>query len=321
MFWLVWRRNRVALLSLLIMGGLLSTVLLGAGLAFRAAGPELARCLDELHMSSSCFYEQDGLLSVFWAALSLDRPMVLLPAVLAMTAGAPLVVREFHRGRHQFLWTQERTREQWFAGTVAVMFGAVLLVSLTIAASMTFWKAQYSPHADIGAFHHGMLVLPARTLFLTALCLLVSTAMRRRVIGVVTSLVAAWGLVLATPFALTVYTAPETMPSAEYFEYEGDSDGYSVTPVDPSAFYLGTRFEDDAGHRIPDQHGYQLTWEHRNADPDAEPWSLPDGLHEFVSYHPADRYWLLQSIEAGVLLVLGTFCVGGTVWLLRRRTG
>jgi hypothetical protein len=35
---------------------------------------------------------------------------------------------------------------------------------------------------------------------------------------------------------------------------------------------------------------------------------------------PADRFWIFQSIEAGIFVVLTAAALGTAIWLLHRRT-
>ncbi|APU17163.1 MULTISPECIES: hypothetical protein [Actinoalloteichus] len=322
MLWLVWRRNRVSLISLFVLGGLLSAVFFGAGLLLRAADTAFTQCLDGGYEAQYCFSDQGWQLGVLGGlALNLDRSLLLLPPVVALLAGAPLLTREINNGHHRFLWSQERKREHWFVSTVTVMFGAVALISLLIASALGFWSAQYNSSVQWQNFDNGLLVLPATALFLTALGMLVGAATKRRAIGMVACLAVGYGLVLAAPIAFRTYATPETMPMADYANYEATPNGYSSTGVDPSLLYLGGHFEDDAGNRVPDQEGWQRFREHNIDNPDDEPWSLPDGLHEIASYHPAERYWPFQAIEAGILLGLTALCIGGTLWFVRRRAG
>jgi hypothetical protein len=43
------------------------------------------------------------------------------------------------------------------------------------------------------------------------------------------------------------------------------------------------------------------------------------GFLNRVRYHPADRFWTFQAIEAAIFLVPATALLGITVWVVRRR--
>jgi hypothetical protein len=43
------------------------------------------------------------------------------------------------------------------------------------------------------------------------------------------------------------------------------------------------------------------------------------GFRQFVTFQPADRYWLFQGIEAGIFVALAAALIAVTFVLLRRR--
>lgn len=43
------------------------------------------------------------------------------------------------------------------------------------------------------------------------------------------------------------------------------------------------------------------------------------GIDLLAAYHPLDRFWTFQFIEAGVFFLLAVLLFGGTLWWLRRR--
>ena len=43
------------------------------------------------------------------------------------------------------------------------------------------------------------------------------------------------------------------------------------------------------------------------------------GFQQFVTFQPADRFWLFQGIEAALFLALAGVCIAITFWWVRRR--
>ena len=43
------------------------------------------------------------------------------------------------------------------------------------------------------------------------------------------------------------------------------------------------------------------------------------GTQTVITYQPADRFWIFQSIEAGIFVALTAAALGATIWLLHRR--
>jgi hypothetical protein len=39
----------------------------------------------------------------------------------------------------------------------------------------------------------------------------------------------------------------------------------------------------------------------------------------WLAYQPADRFWVFQSIEAGLFVLLAAAALGAAIWLLHRR--
>jgi hypothetical protein len=58
-----------------------------------------------------------------------------------------------------------------------------------------------------------------------------------------------------------------------------------------------------------------------NSGPSAKPWQALAQHHitQWTSYVPASRFWPLQFVEAGWLLVLSVLLIAATVWLVRKR--
>ena len=49
------------------------------------------------------------------------------------------------------------------------------------------------------------------------------------------------------------------------------------------------------------------------------PAAFPHGYTEWTRYIPVSKFWPMQLIEGGWLLVLSVLLIAATVWLVRRR--
>ena len=109
MTWLAWRQFRAQALS-----GAIGIALLGAVLL--ATGPGLADdYADGLALcGSGCREFIDVFIDQHQAALLATTAIVLLlPALLGLFWGAPLVARELDAGTHRLVWNQSVTRARW----------------------------------------------------------------------------------------------------------------------------------------------------------------------------------------------------------------
>src|SRR5262249_30193792 len=65
----------------------------------------------------------------------------LLPALLGIFLGAPLVAREWEQGTFRLAWTQSVTRMRWLALKLSGVLGAALLATAALTALLTWWFA------------------------------------------------------------------------------------------------------------------------------------------------------------------------------------
>ena len=109
MTWLAWRQFRVQALAGAIGVALLGAVLLatGPGLADDYADG-LALCGSDCREFNDLFTDQHQA-----ALLATTAIVLLLPALLGLFWGAPLVARELDAGTHRLVWNQSVTRTRW----------------------------------------------------------------------------------------------------------------------------------------------------------------------------------------------------------------
>src|SRR5260221_14691369 len=112
--WVTWRQQRFALAGVLVVFGGLGVYLLFNGLAMHHAYTRLGldtcgklsgpTCQSQL----TTFQQRYG----SWAD-HLPTLLMLLPGLIGVFVGAPLVARELESGTFRFAWTQSRSRPQW----------------------------------------------------------------------------------------------------------------------------------------------------------------------------------------------------------------
>ena len=119
MIWLTWRQFRVQALSVLVL-------LAGLAVTLAVTGPQLydlyrdgglAACTADCAEPAEAFLARvtgGSYRLLYGAGLAV---MALLPALLGIFWGAPLVARELEPGTHRLVWTQAVGRTRWPGAT------------------------------------------------------------------------------------------------------------------------------------------------------------------------------------------------------------
>lgn len=286
LLWLTWRQYRT---QALVTGALL--VVLGVVLLVNALGADD-------HAASDRF----GSMYTFVSSL------ILVPALVGVFWGAPLLAKEFERGTHKLMWTQSVSRGRWLAVKLGGVGLAVALGGLVFGLMIEAWLRTFPgksrPLDDMALFSLVGVVSVAWWLFAFVLGAAAGAVVRKTLpaigVTIAVSVAVLVGLVLLRPY----YVAPERV------ELTGN------LPVLQTAQITKTLLI------APDGREYDLL------RPPAECPSGPDqgkcfdaaGYRNFVEFQPYDRFWRFQWTEAG-LLFSGTLLLGAVAVRtgLRRR--
>lgn len=116
----------------------------------------------------------------------IDIALHVLPVVLGMFVGAPLIAREFESGTYRFTWTQGMPRTVWFALkftllAVVITAGTCVLGLLASSYSGPFNSIGLASPWQSGEFDVTVLTLAAWTLFGLALGAFVGSLIKRTV--------------------------------------------------------------------------------------------------------------------------------------------
>jgi len=317
--WLTWRQHRRQ--ALLVVAGLavLAAFLLLTGRSMHRASVDtgLARCLGAMRSTvdyrlsdpavglPDCNEPAERFNAEYSGYLTPAILLVFLPLLAGLFLGAPLVAREVQQGTHRLVWTQGVTRRRWALVKFGLVVGAVLTLSVAYALLVTWWVTPLAL-ANAARFEYLAFDLqggaPAGyTLFAVALGILAGTLWRKVLPAMAVTLVAFVGarlaVALARPhflpplerrFPVAANTFPNPMLSDWILERNAyDSTGRAIAPGG------------DIFCALPCP-GY---------DP---------GSYNVHVYQPAERFWLFQSIEAGVFVVLAALLLLLAVRRVRR---
>jgi hypothetical protein len=341
------------------------TVVAFAGLAIVAVvlavtGPHLVHLYDttvancrvdgDCAAASSAFLKEDRALQI-----ALNALVVVIPGVIGLFWGAPLVARELEEHTFRLAWTQSVTRARW----LATKLGVVGLVSMAVAGLLSLMVTWWSSPVDrlsmsqFGSFDYRDIVPIGYAAFAFALGVTAGVLLRATLPAMATALAA---FVFAR-LAMTHWIRPHLIiPAQQHLALDPASTGYGyegfmllgshqstlepAPPNIPGAWITSIQLVDKSGHGLTTQFltrtcpdingggpggggsgGGSHTRVSASAQQGLEDCVAKVGrtFHEVVTYQPASRYWAFQwyelAIYLGVAVVLGGCCL----WWVRRR--
>jgi hypothetical protein len=346
MIWLTWRQFRTQAVAvsaalaafailLLVTGPHIVTLARqsGFGTCHSNCGTTAATFLNTLRATVPY-----GPVYILGAAL-----IIVLPAVIGLFWGAPLIARELETGSFRLAWNQSVTRERWLAVKLVVLG----LTSMALAGLLSLilgWWASPIDHAagigSIGGFQSRFfpVLFGARGIapigyaaFAFALGVLVGLIVRRTIPAMATTLVVFAAVQIAMPLGIRPHlispVSHTTALTASTIQGLGmNQDGqiatvFAAAPSLPGAWIYSNQVTTATGSTAlgavpqacqqggPGQGGFQAC---SNA-------LAQKNLKQVVTYQPADRYWTFQWIETGIYLTVAILLAWGCFWWVRRR--
>ena len=332
MTWMTWRQLRT---QVWVTGGalaLLGVALLITGLNISGAYTSLgvATCGSDCSSAVASFLAAartglNGVVHDLAGAL-----VLLLPAVIGVFWGAPLVARELDAGTYRVAWNQSVTRGRW----IAVKLGIVGAASAATAGLLSWAVTQWAHHVDavdvgriVPAYFSARGIVPvAYALFAFVLGATLGLLIRQTVPAMAATFVV-YGAVL---FAMTQWGRRLLLPPVT-IKRALDVQHLNGIIVNAST----NRLVVDANTH--DLHGWVLSSKVLTADGHAfsaplgtsqcgtgtsfetcQRWLGSQHLVQSVTYQPESHFWPLQWIEAGVFVALAAALAAFCVWRIRR---
>lgn len=326
MTWLTWRQFRVPALS--VFAGL------AVILVFLAiTGPDLVGQTD--------FSDQDVLFS---ATILL---MYVLPAVIGVFWGVPLITREVETGTHSLVWNQTVTRKRWLATKLGIGVVAAMAAAALLSVAVTWWASPIDAMANEQTGRSMLnrmapVVFAARGIapigyaaFAFVLGVAVGIVLRKTVTAMAVTLVVFVGVMVAVPYLVRPYVLPpleDTVAiTAENIRgIHGSDEGglEDITVEEPAgAWVLANETVDPAGNVV-----YPLPDFVQNCMPGPREGDTPpppepggvmaclaklgeNGYQQHLTFQPGYRFWPLQWLELTFFLALSALLT----WLCFRR--
>jgi hypothetical protein len=352
MIWLTWRQFRAQ-------AAMMAAALAGVAVILALTGPGLA---DDYSTGIAACKTQSGGCSDFVnrffqdhqnAFLAVTAVVLVLPALIGLFWGAPLITRELEAGTHRLVWNQTITRTRW----LAVKLGLTGLAAVTAAGLGSLTVDWWSNPIDKTAANFARmepLLFDARGIvpigyaaFAFALGVTVGMLVRRTLPAMAITLAAFVTVQIAMPLLVRPHLVAPTRSTIEITasSLDGLHAPLGNGPVQAilrapetgaytGAWVLSSQAVDASGHaidRITLSRSGSCGPPHGGAARQPSGAKPGDGLsacfaemkrlgyRQRVTYQPASRFWPFQWYETGIYTALALGLAGFCFWRLRRR--
>ncbi|HJY02220.1 MAG TPA: ABC transporter permease [Streptosporangiaceae bacterium] len=340
MTWLTWRQFRAQVIAAAAAAAVLAILL-------AVTGPHMAHLYDSSGIAT-CTGVSCGPISntfgnelpwfdtvIYLVGLGI---MFLVPAIVGVFWGAPLVAHEIEARTLPLTWNQSVTKTRW----LAVKLGLVGLGSMATAGllslMLTWWSSPMDSTLEIPYGHRLLLERLGPVLFATrgvaplgyaafAFALGVTAGMLTR--RTVSAMAATLGGFAALQFAWAEWIRAHLVPPVTVIvplnpvsiSVLGVKDGFMTLQAAPAltqqgAWILSGQVIDISGHpaQVPAIPACLGT---NSAACAASLARLH--LRELISYEPASRFWTFQWVETGIFVALALALAATCIWWLVRR--
>jgi ABC-type transport system involved in multi-copper enzyme maturation permease subunit len=350
MMWLTWRQAR---LQATVLAGIVAAF----GLLLLVTGPHLVTLYRDSSFAacpSNCSGDAGNFLNQLAGAppyhlvyLLGALLIILLPVVIGLFWGAPLIARELESGSYRLAWNQTVTRERWLAVKLGVLGLASMAVAGLLSLILGWWASPIDHAAAIqgaGGFQSRFFPLDFGTrgivpigyaAFAFALGVLIGLLIKRTIPAMAVTLAVLAGVLIAMPLGIRPHlispvrqTSALTVASFRGLNATPVAGGgmgqlqtvYTAAPNLPGAWVYSTVTTSASGS------GHLGT-----VPPACQPGNVGNGpqacfsalaakhLKEVTTYQPADRYWTFQWLELGIFLTAAILLAWACFWLIRRK--
>jgi uncharacterized membrane protein len=315
MIWLTWRQHRGQALAVAVVFAAITIVFLATGWPMHRSFVDsgTAGCL--AHPATSLDPSCDRLANQFGdryqtAAQYVGLWLDLLPAIVGVLIGAPLLARELESGTWQLAWTQAVPRTRWLAVKLALLGTFLTVSALGFSVLYRWWHApldhiQGSGPLDASVFDFEGPSFTAYVLFAFAVGTVTGVLLRRTLPAMA-----------ATLAAFVVVRAPVEVWLRPH--YQAPLTAIDATPA-RTDLVLDKGMVDAAGHHLSfaQQDGAANTAAATGTDIDA--YLHSHGIRYWFSYQPVARAWHFQLIEAAIYLAATVILLGLALHRVRRR--
>lgn len=252
----------------------------------------------------------------------LGNVVIVLPALIGIFWGAPLVAHELETGTHRLVWTQSVTRTRW----IAVKLGLVGLVSMAVAGlfslMITWWSGPFDRVniTQFPVFSERGIVPIGYAAFAFALGVMAGVLIRKTLPAMAIALVGFVAARVAVTFLVRPNLEPKIRTNIPLHMTSGmnfnqtNNGPLSVIGGHPGDWVFSDQIVDKAGHAVSGNFLSQGACLHSRGSA-----ACIGKLREVLVYQPASRYWTFQWYEMALFLGLALIFSGICFWWIRRR--
>jgi hypothetical protein len=303
-------------------------------------------------LAQSVFVRSDGKLQSFLADF-----LLVVPALIGIFWGAPLIARELEAGTFRLAWTQSITRKRWLAAKLGVVGLASIAVAALLSLMVTWWSNPFD-RVNADRFSPAMFgergITPVGYAAFAFVLGVTAGVLIRRTLPAMAGTLAAF---VGARVAMTIWVRPHLIAPVRTslsFLSLGSKTGVGIgntpsglsmivpeTAIAPNAWIYTNQIIDTAGH-APTNRFLRAACPLAAGGPppgsqtgggSAGPHSSPSGAAAFhaciakvaaqfrvvVTYQPAGRYWAFQACETAIFLALALILAGVCLWWIRHR--
>jgi hypothetical protein len=296
MLWLTWRQHRLALVAGLVAIALLLGWMVSTGI--------------ELHgLIDAATSGNDPRVKNLRSTLQKQQFLVLVvPLVVSLFWGAPLVAREHEQRTPQLIWTQDVTPTRWLLVKVGLL-GTVLALATAALSAVNAWAVNLESEIHQvnlfesviwdGFFETTVLMPVVYSLAAFALGVAAGAVVRRVVPALAITVIVYAGLFVSVSWLRSYYLPPLRFITVP-FDHQG--------PPGPNALHVvGSEFSDATGNPI--SMDTALSRCHDAPDGALTQCLVEHGVHDLYVYQPGSRLPVFHLIEAGVFVVVTALAV------------
>ena len=324
MTWLVWRQYRAQGAIAFVLLAAIAAVILVDG--FQNAS-HWHSILVSCRGNSACLQQNIPLFS----GLVSDLPDIslIVPVVLGMLWGAPLVAHEIESLTSDFGWVQSVTRMRWLAVKVGWLLLAAVVCGGVLTALTTWWFGPSNAlQADAfvpGHFDVQGIVPVGYAVFAMALGIAAGAVARRTLPAIAVAL----GGFIGVRLVISEFLRPHYLAAVtHYYAVTGSfkAPGQAWTLAQGAVSRTGVTVAQGWGELYP---ALPASCQRvLNESPPTGKSGSENGVFTcmqahgwrgFATYQPAYRYWPFQGIETGIYVLLAAALIAVTFAVIRRR--